>query len=519
MFKANVNHVNLNLFGMLNTISDHLHNDMLNSEEYAFYLLIFSQIDEEDYRVLYSDVYSRPNAPVNCLVSALILKQKYNWSFSELFSSIKFNLLTKCALGLDNINKIPFDESTLFNFQNRLASYMAQTGINLLEVTFDKLTKSQIKELGLKTNIQRVDSIMACSNIRSSSRLQLLIEVFLRFLRILDESDKQLYAEIFSPYAKKTSGQYIHYIKPSNASSEIEKIAELYHFCMTTLFSKYQDKEISSIFERVYVEHFTVVESKIAVIDSKQLTSSCLQSPDDIDATYRSKRGEDFQGQVINVVETASPENDLNLLTDVAVAQNNVDDAQILGDRFDNIIEKTPDLDTMHSDGAYSNSDNDKKFEKHNIEQIQTAIRGKKCDVPIEISKISDGKLQVKCPLQTVDAEFSDEKYRAIFKKDLCQTCQYAERCPSKMRKNDRIYTFIYEDYLRNKRINKSLNLPPELRKIRANVEATMKEIANKMNNHKLKVRGAFKAKLFAYTTAIAINFGRIFRFMQPETV
>jgi hypothetical protein len=519
MFRPNKKHEQIKMFGFLNTLPEKMVREILDSEEYAFYELIFRNIDESNYRNLYSEIDSRPNAPVNCLVSALILKHKKNWSFEELMSSIKFNLLIKVALGVDDIAEVPFDESTLYNFQNKLSYYSVSTGVNLMEQTFDQLTASQIKQLGLKTNIQRTDSVMASSNIRSYSRLQLLIEVLLRFWRILDESDKALYSELFSSYINKTSGQYLYKVKPSNVLSEIEKIAEIYHICQTTILAKYKDTDFAKIFERVYEEHFTIVETKIEVKNSKDLGSNCLQSPDDIDATYRSKRGESYQGQVINVVETASPENALNLINDVAVAPNNIDDSQILGERFDKIVEKTPDLKALHNDGAYSNSDNDKKFENAGIEQIQTAIRGKMCDVPIEISRVYENQFQVKCPLQTAIAEFSENKYRAIFNKEICQSCQYSERCPSRKRKNDRIYIFIDEDYLRNKRINRALNLPPELRKIRANVEATMKEFANKMNNHKLKVRGAFKAELFAYSSAIAINFGRIFRYLQPETV
>jgi hypothetical protein len=519
MFRANKKHEQIKMFGFLNSLPDNMIREILDSEEYAFYELIFRNIDESSYRCLYSEIDSRPNAPVNCLVSALILKHKKNWSFVELCSAIKFNLLTKVALGLDDISDVPFDESTLFNFQNRLSAYDVYAGVNLMEQTFDQLTATQLKQLGLKTNIQRTDSIMASSNIRSYSRLQLLIEVLLRFWKILDESDKDLYTEIFSPYSNKTSGQYLYKIQPNSVLSEIEKIAEVYHFCKTNILPKYQDTEFAKIFERVYEDHFTIVESKIEVKDVKDLNSDCLQSPDDIDATFRKKRGINYRGQVINAVETASLENPLNLINDVAVATNNTDDAQILGERFDGIVKKTPDLEEMHSDGAYGNAENDEKFEKANIEQIQTAIRGKKSEVVFEISEDANKRLQVKCPLQVAVAEFSEDKYRAIFNKDICQSCQHAEHCPSRKRNNDRIHTFIYDDYLRNKRINKALNLPPELRKIRANVEATMKEFAIRMNNHKLKVRGAFKTKLFAFSTAIAINFGRIFRYLQPETV
>ncbi|MBU0559518.1 MAG: hypothetical protein KKD86_03595 [Bacteroidetes bacterium] len=62
------------------------------SEEYKFYEIIFCSINEEDFSVLFSETDSRPNAPVNALVSALILMNKYSWSYEELFKNINFNL-------------------------------------------------------------------------------------------------------------------------------------------------------------------------------------------------------------------------------------------------------------------------------------------------------------------------------------------------------------------------------------------------------------------------------------------
>ena len=56
--------------------------------------------------------------------------------------------------------------------------------------------------------------------------------------------------------------------------------------------------------------------------------------------------------------------------------------------------------------------------------------------------------------------------------------------------------------------------LPPERRKIRPNIEATVKEFTKAFNHKgKLKVRGFFKTSLYATASAIGINFGRIFRY------
>jgi len=63
--------------------------------EKAFYNIIFSHINESDYKVLFSENGSRPNAPVNVLVSSLILKERKSWSYDELMSSIIFDLRIK----------------------------------------------------------------------------------------------------------------------------------------------------------------------------------------------------------------------------------------------------------------------------------------------------------------------------------------------------------------------------------------------------------------------------------------
>lgn len=61
------------------------------------------------------------------------------------------------------------------------------------------------------------------------------------------------------------------------------------------------------------------------------------------------------------------------------------------------------------------------------------------------------------------------------------------------------------------------MNIPKERRKIRPNVEATMKEFKTRTRNGKIKVRGIFKTNLFAFNVGIAINFGRIYRYMASK--
>ncbi len=78
-----------------------------------------------------------------------------------------------------------------------------------------------------------------------------------------------------------------------------------------------------------------------------------MQSPDDQEATYGKKRGQEGKGFTIHVTETASPDNPIQLIDDIAINLDNVDDTKILSGRIDKIKEKTPELNEMHTDGGY----------------------------------------------------------------------------------------------------------------------------------------------------------------------
>jgi len=510
MFKANNQP---ELFSFQSQLLDNEQQTLLEkTPEKAFYNIVFTNINENDYKVLFSENGSRPNAPVNVLVSALILKERKSWSYDELMSSIMFDLRAKAALGLTSIDTKPFSRATLFNFQNRIAEYEEKTSVNLLEKTFDNLTAKQLKDLKIKTDIQRSDSGLIASNIRKYSRVQLLIEVLLRLTRIFNDTDKEAFSEQLEPYSKLGSQHYVYGLKSSDLPHELQKLGELYHTVYQYVKVKYSDTKEFRIFERAYNEHFTVIEGEAKAKDSKELNSSMLQSPDDEDATYRKKRDQESKGYTINATETANQENEIQLLTDIAVNKNNIDDSKILEERTDKLIEKTPGLNELHTDGGYGSEEVDKKMEEHNITLVTTAVRGRESQIEKTITQNSENvrEYTIKCPTQEIKSTPTGKRNKAVFETDKCASCPLLEQC--NIFKNNGIYYFTHQDYLKNKRNNNIHKIPEERRKIRPNVEATIKEFKNKTSAGKLKVRGQFKTSLFAFAMGISINFGRIYR-------
>ncbi|MGB4586120.1 MAG: hypothetical protein WBH66_03620, partial [Rectinemataceae bacterium] len=69
--------------------------------------------------------------------------------------------------------------------------------------------------------------------------------------------------------------------------TEFERVAAVYLAIRETVGTTYGETEIARIFGRVFDEHFTVVDGRIAIRPSEDLHSGILQSPDDVEATMR----------------------------------------------------------------------------------------------------------------------------------------------------------------------------------------------------------------------------------------
>ena len=289
MFKENNQ---LGLYSFENELPEVVRKRLDRTQEKSFYNLVFRNINERDYKALFSDKASRPNVPVNILVGSLILKGRKNWSFDELMEQIMFDLRTKYALGLTSLEDMPFSRATLFNFQNRVQEYESETGINLLELTFDRLTAEQLAELKIKTSIQRTDSTLISANIRRYGRVQLLVETLLRLFRKLEKADKEQLIAAIEPYSKQGSEKYIYSLNPGELPHELEKLGKLYHRVLEEVKDKYSKTPEFRMLDRVYKEHFIVVEGNVTAKANEELGSNILQSPDDEDATFRKKRKE-----------------------------------------------------------------------------------------------------------------------------------------------------------------------------------------------------------------------------------
>lgn len=507
------------MFGVEARLPLHIWDLLKKSQEHAFYKEIFCRIPEPLFAALYHDSpATRPNVPVNRLVGALILQHMRDWTFDELMDRLTFDLKVRAALGLWTLEETAFCRATLFNFQNRMREHMGATGQDLFQAVFDLLTQEQLERFDLKSTTQRCDSTQMGSNIRTFTRIELLVEVVLRMWRVLGEAGQARYAEHFDLYVKaKTSGQFLYRLRRSEFGAALERLGAFYAWMAEALKADYGDTEIYRIVCRLFAEQFTRVEEKIAIRPGAEIPSDSLQSPDDLDATYREKDGESFHGFVLHAAETADPENPLQLVTDVAVELNNRDDSRILHDRLPAMKEKTPDLAELHTDATYGSEDNDLREAELGIAHVQTAIRGHLSPTPIHIERDESGRFRIRCSADhVVQGEPTPTRFKAAFPAAACAGCPFAGSCPGQpMARGGRTHYFTEETILRQERHRRLQELPKERRTLRANVEATMRQFNAPFRNGKLRTRGLHAGRRYGFLRALGINFGRIYRYQR----
>jgi hypothetical protein len=529
MFKKNTKHQQPALISAASELPEKQRKRLENSWAGTFYKEFFSRINEDAFAALYSEKASRPNVPVNVLVGLEALKSGYGWSDEELYEHYCYNLQVRYALGYDRLGDGDFEIRTLYYFRERLSKYNAEKGVNLLEQAFEQITDAQITSLKVRTGMQRMDSTQIASNIVSASRLQLLVEGLQRVERLLNEADKARLAEAFAPYIRDSAGHYTYRVKGKEAIQEhLQRLGQALYHLLDELRPSYGSEVAYQVLERQFAENFKLVENSARPKENSEITSGCLQSVDDLEATYRKKGNASYKGYVANLTETCDPANELQLITKVQVAPNNVDDSQLLADALPNLKARS-DLETMITDGGYGGEASDTALQTEQVKLIQTAIRGRSPSVDkLHLSAFNikfnlEGKpSKVTCLHgQTVPAQTSSHQkaFVAHFDPAVCQACPLLERCPAKPGKRDERHHlhFTQPEARAAERRRMSQEHAQDRHNLRSAVEASVRSLKHPFPAGKLPVRGKFRITSMIIGSAAMTNVRRIQRYAAAK--
>jgi hypothetical protein len=527
MFRSNKRHQQPALISSINELPEKQRQRLEASWAGTFRAQFFSRLKEEAFAVLYSDVPSRPNVPVNVLVSLDTLKAGYGWSDEELYDHFLYDLQVRYAVGYERLAEGDFELRTLYNFRRRLSRYNLEHGTNLLAAAFVDITDQQITALAVRTGQQRMDSTQIASNIVIMSRLQLTVEAIQRLQRLLSETDRVRYAELLAPYVGETAGHYVYRVKGFAATAaQLQPVGQVLYELLQALGADYGQEPAYQVAARLFAEQFRVAAAVAQAKANQEISASSLQSLDDLEATYREKNRVGYKGYVANVTETCDPQNPLQLITDVRVAPNTAEDSALLVVALPELKQRT-NLDTLHTDATYGSPEADSILREVQVTLIQTAIRGRKPNTEklhladFAITQDAQGlPLEITCSQgQTVPVTPSGkpQRFATEFASAICETCPLytTGRCPpqpNNRRRRLRL-TFNQAEVEKSQRHRRSRVEHQPGRNLRAAVESTIRSLKHPFPESKLPVRGLFRMTCLIVASAAMTNVRRIQRY------
>lgn len=283
----------LSLFDKLAFLSPRMKKMLDASWAKAFSDHIFSKIDESIFIPLYSqNSNSRPNAPVNVLVGALMLKEFNGLTDEEITASCCFDFRYQYALHTTSFEEQPVSTRTLSRFRTRLASYKLTTGTDLVHECFVKMADDIREYMDISPSIKRMDSMMVESNIRKMGRLELLYTCLSNLVKELHNDGREELLKGLEHYKDPNDrNKVIYHDNGTPQSDRLQKVIDDAVGLLPECAEDYSDTTDYQLLERAINEQTRDDGNGKTVPKQKGdgMDSSSLQNPADPDATYRIK--------------------------------------------------------------------------------------------------------------------------------------------------------------------------------------------------------------------------------------
>jgi len=479
---------------------------------------IFPAIEEENFSVLYSDKASRPNTPVNIIISALILKELLGLTDDEIVESLIFDVRFQHALHTSSFKEQPLSDRTLSRFRERCLAYEAISGIDLVKDCVINLSTQIASVMGINTGLKRMDSMMVASNIKKLSRLELLYTCVANLVKLLDKNKEEI-PESMKHYCEPDDGnKVIYHMKSMDIQEKVEKVLDDASLLIKKCSSNYDQSNEYQLLIRVIGEQTITDDNDTLTLkdkNDKTMGSTILQNPSDPDATYRFKAGKQHRGYVANLTEDVDLDKKVSIISDYDYQANTYSDSQFLKDTIEDSVKQIETL-TLLADGAYGGEENIAKAKEKNINLVTTNFQATKpASILAEFEFSPDGTKVLKCaggqvPItNTYDAK--SEQCRITMDKEKCNSCPYKDQCKPKFHKKKASKVLSWKSVSRAKQLEYMKTTEfIELAKIRNGVESLPSTLRRKYHVDEMPVRGKLKTKLFFGFKIAALNFKKL---------
>lgn len=491
-----------------------------NSWAKVFAEEVFPAIDEERFRVLYSDSASRPNTPVNVCIGALIIKELFGLSDDEVVENLMLDPRYQYALHTTSYEEQPLSDKTLSRFRKRCYDYETAYGIDLYHDCIKDLSLKIAKMMSINPRIRRMDSLMVEANIRRLSRVELLYTCVSKLVSYLHAQEREdLIPGMGHYYDPNDFNRVFYYSNGNDTEDRLKSILE--DADRLLLIPGLEDVTEYQLLVRCLSEQTVMEESKrrLRTKEDGGLHSGILQNPSDPDATFRTKAGKMYRGYVANLEETVDQNG--SVVTDYQFEPNNYSDSQFLKEHLQK-QERQEGQVTLVTDGAYAGKENRDLAGEKNIRLVTTELSGRPVNnILADFVFNEDGTRVLRCPAGYEPKScgytgISGQQCRVSFERECCANCPHKTECKAKIHKRVSSVTvsikaamrareqrYMQEDEFKN------------LSRIRNGVETVPSLLRRRYGVDRMAVRGKQKGKFFFGSKIGALNFRKLFTFRK----
>lgn len=481
---------------------------------------IFPAIDEKRFAVLYSDKASRPNAPVNVTVGALIIKELFDYSDDEMVENLMLDLHLQYALHTTSFDEQPLSDKSLSRFRKRCYDYEKLYNVDLYHDCVTDLSSKIAKLMNINGRVRRMDSMMIESNIRKLSRMELLYTCIAKLVTYLKEKQPTMVSEALAHYCDPNDfNKVIYHQRSTDAELRILELLDdadkLIELCNTGC----ENVTEYELFIRCISEQTIVDDGKrrLRTKEDATMNATAMQNPSDPEATFRKKANKEHRGYVANLEESVGANG--SVVTEYQYEQNTHSDSQFLKDHL-NKMEKQDESISLITDGAYSGAENQSLAKEKNIDLITTSLTGRDtADIMAEFVFNENGTKVLHCPAGHMPKSCSYMKpsgqCSVSFQRELCANCPYQDQCKPKVFKR---VSKVITSKAASERAKTQRKMQGEqfknYAKLRNGVETVPSNL--RMNYHLEKMpRGKQRGKFFLGCKVAALNFKKLFNFRK----
>lgn len=519
------NYQQISLFDSLGFLSERKQKILDKSWAKPFSDHIFSNIDEMLFAPLYSDKRnSRPNAPINVIVGALILKEFNGLTDDEILEECEFDFRYQYALHTTGYENQPLSDRTFSRFRERVAAYELVTGKNLIHDCMVSLAENMRKYMDIAPTVKRMDSMMVESNIRQMGRLELLYTCLANLVREIARDGQTKLIEGLNDYEDPNNRNRVIYHDQSTPQKEkIQKVINDAVFLLPKCRDGYGQTDDYRLLQRAIDEQTKKDDKGSRIPKNKEdgMTPDILQNPSDPDATYRSKAGRSHKGYCANLIEAVDEKG--SVIVDYQYDVNTRSDASFIKEYLEN-SEVSEETSSLITDGAYASEESFKLAADKNVNLLTTGLLGRKPKEILGQFELDESGHQISsCPAGNVPKSGSyikqTDSIRVSFHKHQCEDCPYQSQCNPNIK--ERTASLLIPLKSRRRILESAEFMDDETRalisRIRNGVETVPSVLRNKYAVDKMPVRGKLKTKQFFGFKVVALNFGKLMRFTQGK--